>query len=519
MRRPLFPTLAFVAGACLRFSPFVCDNDAQCDAEMGGVCQLAGAGDSGSETVGGGGGGWCSYPDDTCNGGLRYEPNAGDGLGGSCIGGEVTTGPTSEGSVGESDATSEPTSGPMTTDPTVASTAATSDTGEDCGAAGQPCCGGDSCADGLECKGSGCGCVAGIASGSRHMCAILLDGSLWCWGANDLGQLGKLDPPFDPLPVQVTVLGANQTVAVSAQNHTCALRDDDIAMCWGDNGSGQSLPSSMEPEVLPTEVTWAQPATLVAAGLSHSCAGREPGMPVVATCWGANGQNQLTSMAPAPGPVDVNFDTDFAEIELGGTHSCARTAAGAVHCWGGNAQGQLAADPATVPTSPTLLAVAIDPAADIAVGRDHSCASTDLGVMCWGRNDSGQLGDGSAMQQNAPVAAALPPEAGDIASLAAGPHHTCALTVDGELWCWGSNDRGQLMLEPDEMGNDAYTHTPVRLVVGASVLAVATGTTHTCAMVDTGEILCWGTNTEGQIGDGGTSYAFSPTPVMLECPA
>src|SRR4030095_5235174 len=163
----------------------------------------------------------------------------------------------------------------------------------------------------------------------------------------------------------------------------------------GDNGSGQSLPSSMEPEVLPTEVTWAQPATTIAAGLSHSCAGRMPGMPVVATCWGANGQNQLTSMAPAPGPVDVSFDVAFAEIELGGTHSCARTDAGEVHCWADNARGQLAADPAAVPTSPTLLLVALDPATDIALGRDHSCARTDAGVMCWGRNDVGQLGDGS----------------------------------------------------------------------------------------------------------------------------
>jgi len=208
----------------------------------------------------------------------------------------------------------------------------------------------------------------------------------------------------------------------------------------------------------------------------------------------------------------------YEDLVLGGNHSCAIAVDDTLACWGSNTQGQLAQDPVTVPAVVDATAIPLPaPVEALALGRQHTCALVDGAVSCWGRNDLGQLGDGSGAQQIAPVAAALPPEAGAITAITAGTHHTCAVDDNAALWCWGSNDNGQLMLEPDKGGNDLYTLVPVPIDLGDGVLAVTGGQTHACAVTEAAEILCWGTNTAGQIGDGTTSFAFEPTQVVFDC--
>ena len=102
-------------------------------------------------------------------------------------------------------------------------------------------------------------------------------------------------------------------------------------------------------------------------------------------------------------------------------------------------------------------------------------------------------------------------------AIEAGDQHTCVIDDAAALWCWGSNANGQLMLEPDGMGFDGYTLVPVPIDVGAGVLAVTGGVTHTCVLTDAAEVLCWGTNTVGQIGNGTTNYAFEPQVVPISC--
>jgi len=139
----------------------------------------------------------------------------------------------------------------------------------------------------------------------------------------------------------------------------------------------------------------------------------------------------------------------------------------------------------------------------VAAGGRHTCATTDSGTAyCWGANESGQLGDGTTGDRRQPVAVTGLP--GAVVFIAAGSSHTCGL-VAGTVWCWGANASGQL-------GNRATSPrepTPVQVVREdgsplTDALGVAAGTSHTCART-AGEVLCWGENTRGQLGDATTS--------------
>jgi alpha-tubulin suppressor-like RCC1 family protein len=498
---------AAACGGCLKFSPFTCDQSTQCDAHQGGMCSAEGS---------------CAYPDPACPSGMRFDENAASDLAGECVGGEgtgTTTGTSTLTTEATLDTTQTTTT--LTTNDTSTLDASGSETmadsGDQCGAVGQSCCdAGPACNDGLDCIGSSCGCVTQIEIGDRHSCAVLVTGELWCWGANDLTQLGDSVNPFESTPVAaIAVVPDDPIREAEALNHTCVRSEQGNVRCFGDNGSNQVDPALMQPTAPATPATWIPAANHLGVGVSHSCA--TDGTNLV--CWGSNGEDQLTSAAAGPGPITFASGA-VDELAIGGNHGC-YLQGGAVLCWGSNSHGQQATDTVMFPAIATPTAITLPAAASrLALGRQHTCALlVDNTIACWGRNDSGQLGDTTGMQQLAPVLVALPPEADTPIAITAGFQQTCMINDFGELWCWGSNASGQLMLEPDEMGNDAYTYTPRQIDVGAAVLDVGTGQTHSCALTDDARVLCWGTNSAGQIGDGTTNYAFEPHEVMLQCPS
>ena len=144
----------------------------------------------------------------------------------------------------------------------------------------------------------------------------------------------------------------------------------------------------------------------------------------------------------------------------------------------------------------------------IAAGQWHACALTSGGgVYCWGSNDSGQLGDGTTTQRLTPVAVSGLPSG--VVSIAAGQYHTCVLTSGGAVWCWGSNGWGQL-------GDGTMTNrsTPVPVSgLSSGVVAIATGGSHTCAVNTFGGLQCWGYNYFGQLGDGTADTRYTPVTV------
>lgn len=148
-------------------------------------------------------------------------------------------------------------------------------------------------------------------------------------------------------------------------------------------------------------------------------------------------------------------------------------------------------------------------ATQVSAGSNHSCSLTDAGgVQCWGDNSFGQLGNGTNVHSNAAVN--VSGLAGGVRLVSAGAKHSCALLTAGGVKCWGDNSTGQL-----GNGGSAGSNVPVNVTGLISTAGeLSTGDNHTCVNLDIGNIMCWGDNTFGQLGIGTT--AASNVPVLVE---
>jgi alpha-tubulin suppressor-like RCC1 family protein len=239
-----------------------------------------------------------------------------------------------------------------------------------------------------------------------------------------------------------------------------------------------------------------------------------------AVCWGANGSGQLGdgTTTERHAPVDVpGLTNGVAANAAGAAHTCALTTSERVQCWGRNSDGQLGngtttdfATPNPQPLDVCATALCDSVLSDIvalAAGDYHTCALTaNGGVKCWGRNGNGQLGNGANADSSTPVDVVGLESA--VTAVTAGAFHTCALTTGGGVKCWGSNSEGHL-----GDGTTVDRWTPVDVVgLGSGVAAIAAGGIHTCALTVEGAVQCWGFNFDGEVGDG-TDGNVRMTPV------
>ena len=237
-------------------------------------------------------------------------------------------------------------------------------------------------------------------------------------------------------------------------------------------------------------------AAQLAAGSLHTCARTDAGG---VSCWGSNSAGQLgdgTTNEKSPGtPVAIPGLVGVLEVTTGAFHTCARLADGSVRCWGWNASGQVGngtTDLQSIPSPVTGLSRAVA----LAAGGYHTCAVIDDGTLsCWGNNLDGELGGGQRSTRR--VIPAPVPGLQGVVAVVAGMRHTCALLDAGTVWCWGANDRGQL---GDALDLDRPVPGMVPGVQGAT--AVAAGADHTCVALIDGRVRCWGADQEGQLGTG-----------------
>ena len=281
--------------------------------------------------------------------------------------------------------------------------------------------------------------------GASFGCAHLSDQSVWCWGRNDEGQLGYATTDVCPLD-----LGGGTTRAIAC--HT-----------------------------FPFQVEHLNRTSAVSAGAAFACALAVDG---TVRCWGSNANGQLGNgtVITSQAPVDVTGLSNVESLALGKRHACALSS-GQVSCWGANDLGELG--------GPTTDTCPID-------GVMTGCAKTPLAV----------------------------PGLSNVSAIAAGDNHTCAILIDGSVTCWGDNGWGQLGIgtagepPPEPPGDasdggadasdadgDAGPMNPLRASVVtalatplSSVLALAAGGSHTCAVRDGGDVLCWGRDDRGELG-------------------
>jgi alpha-tubulin suppressor-like RCC1 family protein len=337
-----------------------------------------------------------------------------------------------------------------------------------------------------------------LGAGYSHSWARKADGTLWCWGANDSGQLGNDSTQSSNVPLQVTALG-NQVAQVSLGDlFTCAIKLDHTLWCWGNNVAGQLGDGLTDDSLVPVPITAVgNDVAEVSAGDLFTCARKGDG---TLWCWGSGFLGDGTNgQRSTPGQVTL-LGSNVAQVSTGGAAACARKTDGTLWCWGDHEFG-IVGDGTTVdrltPVQVTGLGTAV---AEVSVGDVFACArTTDGNVWCWGTNDHAQLGDGSTADHFIPaVIVGLGKPA---IQISANGRHACAVRSDNALGCWGSSFNG-------EVGDGTVIDrpNPVKVsVLPSAVAEVSAGVNHTtCARMSDGRVACWGYNGTGALGDGTT---------------
>lgn len=356
--------------------------------------------------------------------------------------------------------------------------------------------------------------VKTVSLGEFFTCAVTADGGGKCWGENIYGQLGSNSTnAFSLDPVDVVGLSSDISNIDAGDQHICAVTSSDEVKCWGDNANGQlGQGGLLESAVSIFKPSFTEPITKVAASSNHLCALTSSGQ---VGCWGSNDYRQLEdsfNKAIADPIMMTGLGSDVLDISVGSFHSCAVTASGAVKCWGDNIYGQLG--DGNMPNSSTepVQVVGLETGYSTVVSGNHSsCAlSSGGGVKCWGLNYAGQLGDGSIDASDTPVD--VVGLGSGVLDLTAGYGFMCALLDTTDVVCWGENEFGQL-------GNDnapTDSNIPVQVAgLDTGVASIDAGFSHVCALMSNGSQKCWGSNENGEIGDNTTIDRHAPVDVTV----
>ncbi|HEY3356108.1 MAG TPA: hypothetical protein VGQ83_22840 [Polyangia bacterium] len=423
------------------------------------------------------------------------------------------------------------TDAPATTDAPVAT-----DARADAATATDSAAGADATADATPAAWDGgpAAAVVTLAAGGAHTCDLAAAGATKCWGSSTAGQLGAAAPetctylstPCARTPITVSSL-ADAAQLAGGGTHTCAIVTGGAVRCWGSNAAGQLGLGTTTNHTIPVAVPGLAGIAQLGAGQYHTCALLGDG---TARCWGLNSAGQLggsttgtctvsgTARDCGTSPITVAGLAGARELALGSGHTCARLGDGTVACWGSNYYGQLGDGSAGTRSTPGLVP-GLAAVVQLAAGALHTCALlADGTARCWGLNTLGGLGDGTTTERDAPT-----PVSGltGAAQLAAGAYHTCARLADGTARCWGSNIDGILGATSSSHCIDGTgtsqpcALTPLTVTGLAGALHVTTGYYHTCALLAAGEVDCWGSTNEGQVGRGVVAYGWSATPMAV----
>jgi alpha-tubulin suppressor-like RCC1 family protein len=368
--------------------------------------------------------------------------------------------------------------------------------------------------------------VEHVAAGREHTCVLFHGGSVRCWGKGAGGRLGtgataSIGDNETPAVISDVTLGGRAVQISAGVEHTCALLDTGKVRCWGANAEGQlghGHTRDIGDDEAPAragDVPLDEPVTQIVAGGEYTCALLASGR---VRCWGASPQGETGQGLDHSSIGDDEPPTAYPALELGGRvrqlsnangPPCALFEDGRVRCWGPVIGST--ADSYTPAAQHPLVALGVA-AVQIAssAGAGHTCAITANGrLRCWGGSSFGEIGYGFDIDDVGVTRGELPtpaklgdvhlPDNDRVTSVAPGGEHTCVLLDTGRVRCWG---RGRFGVLGPGSPERVLARDAVEIDVGGRVVEIAAGQLHTCAVLDTGAVRCWGWNHDGQLGYG-----------------
>jgi alpha-tubulin suppressor-like RCC1 family protein len=361
-----------------------------------------------------------------------------------------------------------------------------------------------------------------VSTGGSHTCALTSDQRAWCWGYNELGQLGTGSAsgpetcigavgPFPCSTRPIRVAGDRRyRQMIAGDNYSCAVAIDFRAYCWGANELGAIGDGTTKRRLFPVLVGGGLQFRQLDGGFFHTCGVSHPDGRVY--CWGNNSQGQLGdgTRTSRLAPVPVVGGLRFRQVSTGGLHTCGVTTSNEAYCWGWDDFGQLGNDRTRASRNRPVRVAGQRLFVQVTAGSDHSCGVTAAHVaLCWGQG--GLLGDGQTTNRFTPK-----PVAGGLRfdRVIAGVLHTCGETTTNRAYCWGANGLGQL-------GNGGPPEldqlSPVPVAGGHAFALLSVGTAHTCGITPSALAFCWGDDFFGQLGDGRSGFgAESRRPVRVK---
>ncbi len=350
-----------------------------------------------------------------------------------------------------------------------------------------------------------------VSAGRTHTCAITVRHDAYCWGYGALGALGTGgDTRSFHTPQRVAEVTPVDFSSISAgDNNTCGKSQTGATYCWGSGARGSlGIGDPTERVFVPTVISGGLQLRFISAGLT-SCGITGTNQ---AYCWGDNSKLQLGVQPPWDSCADnlpcsiyprrVGFNYQW--IDVGTSHTCAVDQRGKGSCWGTAILGD-----GTTTASLDPVPVDIDvPLMTISVGKEHTCALAAEGTaFCWGRNDLGQLGIASMELQRVRPSTL----SGSFEQLSSGDDHTCAISA-GVAFCWGSGMDGQLGFGLS--GRSAVALSPAPVETSVLFSSISSGARHTCGVSLEGTVFCWGDGRSGQIGGRGFESQLTPQRVL-----
>jgi alpha-tubulin suppressor-like RCC1 family protein len=386
-----------------------------------------------------------------------------------------------------------------------------------------------------------------LAVGASHTCVVSAElGKVRCWGSGHYGQLGygsneSFGSSRATVPSSlgdVIVSSTQRVVQISAGvEHTCALLDNGAVRCWGHGaygrlGYGDEI-SRSKANSGDVNVSAKNRVVQVSAGGAHTCALLDNGR---VRCWGLDDVGQLgygksdyvgerKVLVPSnAGDVNVSGVLDVVQISAGWMHTCALLEDGSVRCWGRGSLGRLGYGssetagnhPANVPSDLGNVPIsATHRAVQVSAGNTHTCALLSNGkVRCWGNGGGGRLGYGTS-ENVGDTQSSIPAIVGDVmvsptaavVHVSAGQSHSCALLDDGNVRCWGFGANGRLGYGNSLNVGDSNSSLPwsvgdISVSSENEVVQIFAGGYHTCALLNNGKVRCWGYGEFGQLGYG-----------------